>query len=324
MNIALLLLIGPLAPQSVEIDASPQIARERSATGASWSTVPLPVTDRDGSDSEDLSDKAPSEHRRVSLEIQESIRLLAAGNESFFEQLELSIAGKAFAAMEGGATRMVSEDGDVDLVQVDVFHNYLDEFVRAMKQMEAGVFPNNSDYGKAANEAAKRISKPMKRSELVRGGKSIARDLGELKELANKTPGLEEVDPKQKCKTLPEFSRYVHRLVDRVDVMTDRQIGLGPLFKPAIAEAEPMRASLLKLRQAANALLEEPLSRKSPELDDFEEWLELTLEHAEVLGRNAPVWKSSAHGNLGPACVDLLNSMQRQFKSVRRKLPSSL
>lgn len=268
----------------------------------------------------DEADPAP---KRIATQ-QAIVARIAAVEEKqqvFLVQLELSIAKNAFFAMRDAAAAMVDADGDVQQVEVDRFHDELDEFQRAMAQLVAGAIPATETFGKAANEEARKIRTPMKRSELDRRGKEIAKELKALEALANGTPGLEELDPGRKIETMPEFVVQSRRTIARLRVLTDRSIGLGPMFTPAMAEVKPFWDDVLKLEQATNGLDREGLTAKSEDVSTYEEWLAASIADAKNLGKTAPVWKSAECGRLGDQCVELLASLDRSFRRLASKLP---
>lgn len=252
-------------------------------------------------------------------EIVEALDALAAEHANFLNQLELSTAHKAFDRAYGGATNMVNADGIVSQESADEFHNYLDEFLRALKQLETGPWPNDSTYGKSANAAAKKLADPLSMAELKRVGKRLRPELEDLKSAANENPLLVELDITDIPKKDPvEFVSRTLRLIDRIGVIT-RRCGLGPFFKPANAAARPLKKDMLRLAQIANNLLDDAGHPVAERVGEFEKWLSQAIDNSKSMRRNAKAWNVKGFGARGKLVEGQLESLQRAFKSERRR-----
>jgi len=245
---------------------------------------------------------------------------LGSTDAIFFEQLELSIAGRAFGFARAGATNMVDPDGKLNQARVDDFHNFLDEFLRALGQIESGDMPANDHYGNGAKRAAKVLEKAMSQEALRDTAKRLKKDLAALKRLANDTPGLEDVELDRRNKaTPPEFAAHTLRVITRIEVITGH-CGVGPVFKPALDEAQPLRDNLLRLAQASNGLLGTDGNPTPEQVKAFEGWLKQAIDNAKNLGRNAPAWKNRNLGSRDKLVVNALQNLMKDFRAMKASL----
>lgn len=255
----------------------------------------------------------------VSAELAKQCNSIAANEAEFLDQLQLSIANRAFESARKASEGLLDTNGNPVQSQVDQFHNYLDEFVRGLTQFETGTMPATNSYGKAAIEAAKRLKEPMSDSDLREAAERIKRQLEKLKVTANKTPGLGDVSHLEiKQLTTPEFAVYTSRTVANIEVLVGN-CGLGPVYSPANAEADPLRASLVKLVQAANGLLERDVAPDSDVWKLVEDCLKQSIDCAKVLGRNAPAWKQPELGSRGPLAVSALENLRKAYGGVKSR-----
>lgn len=213
----------PLASMLVFAGPSPVGARPMGSLGRRSEPSMSQEPSENGAGHELLAERVAAQ-----TEIVSRLDAVSRDQADFFIQLELSIARQTFTDMQAGAAAMLDETGGVITTHLDWFHNQLDEFQRALVQLDSGPLLGRSDYGHAANEAARAIKKPMKLSELQRRGESMSKELRAIEKLANETPGLEELDSDRKIESVPEFVEHVHRVAARIEVLTDRRMGLGP------------------------------------------------------------------------------------------------
>lgn len=268
----------------------------------------------------EFSPSSTSMEATVRDQITEGLELIATRDAAFFEQLELWFARDAFGRAKSGAAQMVEPDGTIHPTQVDTFHDFIDEFVRALVQLDSNDVPRNDDFGKAAKAKAKHIAHPMARKELQATAKRLLSEMRALMQKANHTPGLRDIEREDASKLdLPRFVSRVQRMIVRVEVITSH-CGLGPVFTGAIAEAEPLRDSLLRLAQAANDLLSDAEGPTAAQMKTFEGWLHHALDNARNLGRNAPAWKSASNGSRGELAVRALEGLRRNFKLMKSTL----
>ena len=255
--------------------------------------------------------------RKCQSEIMDKLGNIASKDASFFDQLELSIANRYFAAMENGADGMLNTDGDPVINSVDTFHNFSDEFLRAMGQFEHGLLPATSDYGPAANQSARQLKMPMSIEQLKSAAKRIRTDVEGLKAKANATPGLQDIFYAHTSKlSREEFIVYAHRVDANIQVLIGN-VGLGPVFSPAKAEADAVRNALLKLIQATNGLDVSDEKEAAEAWKEFDKWMTAASEAAKSLGRNAPAWRNPQLGNRGPLTVSRLAELAKASRTVR-------
>lgn len=252
-------------------------------------------------------------------QVTDGLERIAHRDASFFEQLELSIARNAFGRAKAGAVQMVDPDGTVHPSLVDTFHDFIDEFLRALAQFESNDVPRDAHFGKAAISAAEHLPRSMERKELRATAKRLFAEITALKQKANDTPGLRDLEREDTAGLdLPSFVARVQRTIVRVEVITGH-CGLGPVFTPAIAEAEPLRRSLLRLAQAANALDSGDDCPTPAQAKAVEEWLDFALDNARNLGKNAPAWRSASNGSRGALAVRALEGLRRTLELAKAK-----
>jgi hypothetical protein len=255
--------------------------------------------------------------RKCQSEIMDKLGSIASKDANFFDQLELSIANRYFTAMKNGADGMLNTDGDPVINSVDTFHNFADEFLRAMDQFEHGLLPATSDYGQAANQSARQLKTPMSVEQLKKSAKRIRTDVQGLKTTANATPGLQDISYVHTSK-LPrdEFIVYAQRVDANIQVLIGN-VGLGPAFTPAKAEADAVRNALVKLIQATNGLDVTDEKEAAEAWKEFDKWMTTASEAAKSLGRNAQAWRNPQLGNRGPLAVSRLAELAKASRTAR-------
>lgn len=261
---------------------------------------------------------APDDVAEVQGVIYERLVAIEKEETVFFEQLELANAHRSFVAARKAAEKLCDVEGQPVLEQVDVFHNYLDEFLRALDQLKTGPIPPPRDYGKDAIERAKRLA-PMGLKDLRKIANRIRKELDAIKDLANEAEGLRDLDHID-ARSIPVsgFAGYVRRVTARIEVITG-SVGLGIMYRPAADELGPVRRSLIKLAQAANLVADAEGNLSKEGLKDFQEQLDETLALAKAMGRNAGVWRNPLLGNRGPLTVQHLEGLSKLARKLKKR-----
>lgn len=288
-------------------------------TAALWSSPLAEPAHADAVGCEPAANASPDKVARD--EITQRLEHIATTDADFFDQLQLWFARTSFARALAGATSMVALDGTIDPSCVDAFHEYLDEFLRALRQLQSNEWPGIKDFGSEATDAATRLERVMTRDELRAVAKRLIPEISALKKLANGAPGLRDLECGDSGRLdLPTLFARTQRVIFRVRVITNH-CGIGPVFKGASAEAEPLREALIGLAQSANALLSSDEKGTSARSRAFQEKLGRALEHAKNLGRTAPAWKSASNGSRGALVVSALEMLERDFARTKATLP---
>mgnify|MGYP000896396864 CR=1 FL=1 len=185
---------------------------------------------------------------RTAHEIDVRLTQLANEYRAFLDDPYLCIAVRYFGEAQSAATALVA-DGHAVPVEVNRLHVNLDEFARAMSQLEAGWTPNTAGLAKALK------GKPQ---PSIKTGNELREKLAAVKKLANRQPDFEEVALVRlfDSSSATEAVMYGHRVLDAIDhVLYSR--GLGQITDGGRAETtKALGPALKELRESLEQLVD--------------------------------------------------------------------
>lgn len=191
---------------------------------------------------------------RSAQDIDARLTRLASEYRAFLDDPYLSVAARYFGAMQSAANALTTAAKPVP-AEVNRLHVNLDEFVRALEQLEDGWKPNTTGLAEAL-----RGKKPPS----AKTGKALGARLEELRKLANSRAGFEEVGRVRlfDSSSAIEAVEYGRRVLDRVEhVLYSR--GLGQITGQGRTETNEVIGDALRdLRACVEELVDEHGERR--------------------------------------------------------------
>lgn len=254
--------------------------------------------------------------RSAQKEIVEALGRLTGAKATFLEHPYFSVAIRFFQTMRQGATNMLDPTGELSPENVDKFHNYADETMRCLGQMEADNV--ESAWFKSFDpKAEQEVRKKMSWSQQKDIAAAMRKELGRLKKLANDVQGLEEVAlAKVQEMDVRQFQAHVVRVLVKIDVVLN-SFGLGPVNTNMNLTGE-LRKNLVAVRVAADALVDGKGNLDPGRLQELDAHFERGIQNAEIVSQSLRPMQLKENGSRGKLVMAELEGLREDVKILRR------
>jgi hypothetical protein len=184
--------------------------------------------------------------KSASIEVAGALADLSKKYKEFFDQTYMEIANKHYGLAQNAMLGLVDDQGNIQIASLDQFHNQLDEYQRALKQVMAGQFTDKENEKKhISGEAgiAKKFDQELR--ELHKKVNSIT-GICPACEITEKG----EIKASVKGKPPQEMVTHIERVLNQVEVVMDNR-GLRDMTTPGKTASQGFNKELAKLRDIA-------------------------------------------------------------------------